>query len=1186
MIGFSREYDLTCCESEAAIHGIPASIKLTKARNILLFSLLLDAQEEGAYPKLWSIFHDFTIDADAVKMILAQTEKLIRLSESVESWRDSPYGDVLRIVNLETFALIRNVWLKYDNAKTFERTFIEQFKSAHTRISRKYQNEAEKFTTVAFTRSFGVQGVAASNVSSNYLLQFWKTGIADLQARPNDICNPLFAYSSADVGPKFAVHFSTCPLAVYHLGTAFVDLTPDSVFYQGRFTSDARAADQETVTQNTKRVVECAKLQFNAWCNAFQQLVKTSRNSIIIRFIVANPVSYCYALQNRSDDQVGLPTFSSTWSGTLLYFNGDTDSMLVDNNPSVKYNVIDTASTALDRAGGINFLVAAIPLLKQSPEATIHTETIAPRWSEETNILLDMLGALDLTRGDVTIMCNVFGVAPLSYLTGCSTRGLMQDLPTILDFSGERPSPILHHVVWKIPALGDSKIINVMKVAFQPDDFIKLLMFAYTRMFARQFASIGPVPDDDRITLYTVRGFVAFLAFLKRRIIVNDWDLAMEMFLTSFEMRPDYGYSFIDLQTQMRLMGVYTPTQLHITIDRIFSTLNPELSTQRPSRRVLSLTSPSTCVVLTVPRARLRQIYDTCFKQSVDFDVRFNVQLHYSAFDDVYSSPIPIFGKLEVSEDGKSCDVETDHEGWHGSSDLHVFLSLETDALTRESSKTLFVSFNMVTTMGCTALFGDVYGPKLTIFKTSLLGDNVHLVQSVNGHHIHIAENISQPRDQSITVDGRYTQTHPKLYMKDGMPWFSTVITLLNEEDRAVLASGAKVAAGEQIQATPCVVFIKYSNVQHICQFPFPISGRASITKISKPNGYIQFSAPLSIGAQKPSGGYSTHFLPLSREIGTDVLSTWNLPTINFSRLPWINNTAMPLWLTTLSAPPQMLLAHMFSDNDHGKSQLRSTVTALYNFKRTLYEFFSHIFGIDHARHRIFALRHGKGEIVLMFFLMGLYINPASNSLVADTYLAQMTPQLAEKYNFKGQTSFKEDVTIVEVNTEELESIRNALPAMVERCRSWEHSSECEYLTELSPKTADGRSHTCSCGMGKVDAAFEKHTEWMEYKPFVIRCAVSPLFPAPYVEQTRYAMLGKGMEALDQIPPSTSDATVSPFDDYDLGDQKVCEVCGKNGNAKKCVACLNVFYCSKECQKKDWKKHKGVCAVRARARAG
>jgi hypothetical protein len=43
-----------------------------------------------------------------------------------------------------------------------------------------------------------------------------------------------------------------------------------------------------------------------------------------------------------------------------------------------------------------------------------------------------------------------------------------------------------------------------------------------------------------------------------------------------------------------------------------------------------------------------------------------------------------------------------------------------------------------------------------------------------------------------------------------------------------------------------------------------------------------------------------------------------------------------------------------------------------------------------------------------------------------------------------------------------------------------------------------------------------------------------------------------------------------------LGDKSRCRVCLKEP-AKKCAACKDVSYCSKECQKFDWKEHKEVC---------
>ncbi|XP_041106744.1 egl nine homolog 1-like isoform X1 [Polyodon spathula] len=45
----------------------------------------------------------------------------------------------------------------------------------------------------------------------------------------------------------------------------------------------------------------------------------------------------------------------------------------------------------------------------------------------------------------------------------------------------------------------------------------------------------------------------------------------------------------------------------------------------------------------------------------------------------------------------------------------------------------------------------------------------------------------------------------------------------------------------------------------------------------------------------------------------------------------------------------------------------------------------------------------------------------------------------------------------------------------------------------------------------------------------------------------------------------------------ELNRDQCCELCGKMENLLKCGRCRNSFYCSKEHQKQDWKKHKVVC---------
>ncbi|KUJ06811.1 uncharacterized protein LY89DRAFT_790195 [Mollisia scopiformis] len=43
-----------------------------------------------------------------------------------------------------------------------------------------------------------------------------------------------------------------------------------------------------------------------------------------------------------------------------------------------------------------------------------------------------------------------------------------------------------------------------------------------------------------------------------------------------------------------------------------------------------------------------------------------------------------------------------------------------------------------------------------------------------------------------------------------------------------------------------------------------------------------------------------------------------------------------------------------------------------------------------------------------------------------------------------------------------------------------------------------------------------------------------------------------------------------------------CDTCGKQGDTlKECIKCHSVTYCSKDCQKADFKNHKKVCAKMA-----
>ena len=205
----------------------------------------------------------------------------------------------------------------------------------------------------------------------------------------------------------------------------------------------------------------------------------------------------------------------------------------------------------------------------------------------------------------------------------------------------------------------------------------------------------------------------------------------------------------------------------------------------------------------------------------------------------------------------------------------------------------------------------------------------------------------------------------------------------------------------------------------------------------------------------------------------------------------------------------------------------------------------------------MFALRGGKVANTVIF-VTALRLDLASHGFVIDAQVLTLSHHM-----FQELGDINPDTGVVELHGEEAVAWKQLLPAFAERCRTWEHGRNCEYLAgKTVPLSLEyERDPLCSCGKGKdVTPEFRKEKAWSSVVPYVTRIPIGPLYGVPYAES-----VGRFMAGL--ATPKQS------------GPEKLCQKCEGPGKPKLlvCARCKDVSYCSVDCQKADWKSHKGTC---------
>lgn len=281
------------------------------------------------------------------------------------------------------------------------------------------------------------------------------------------------------------------------------------------------------------------------------------------------------------------------------------------------------------------------------------------------------------------------------------------------------------------------------------------------------------------------------------------------------------------------------------------------------------------------------------------------------------------------------------------------------------------------------------------------------------------------------------------------------------------------------------------------------------------------------------------------------VLNPWSIHRLNLSRLPILDNSAKNVgkWLNTH-------VSSMMSSRERGLKKKHEN-DALMFVKDTLHTIFVRCSGIQGggSARRLFGIADNSTKNCdTVLFISDLRFDLQSHTMVCDGYVLPLTHQLMSKIeNSFAELLHKGNIVNIAAYEGEMRAWKQLLPAFAERCRStWAHGDNCEYESQGKiPLSEEVETDPlCSCGRGKDVEGMLKVNLWRKFAPYVTRVALSPLFAVSY------------LETVIRDPAS-----------------RRCFVCRGKGNPKlmMCTICKKVRYCSKACQKRDWKVHKTRC---------
>uniref|UniRef100_D8PPJ1 MYND-type domain-containing protein n=1 Tax=Schizophyllum commune (strain H4-8 / FGSC 9210) TaxID=578458 RepID=D8PPJ1_SCHCM len=1127
----SRAYDITCCDVEPAI----------LARNVLLFTLLADT-DQGSDTTIWEIFYHLRISGPSLALLQRHCFKLLAVSENLDQWSGSSYAKFIKPRTEHTLRDMRRFWFKYVTTTFFipalKQHMRETLEKGIQEVTDGCDNMADVQTASLSAGLFWEQ-MFKSGLAGKHYAHYWKHGVVggSPTATATEV-NPTFMYT--EFGTGFTLHYGSDPILGFHLAGLFAPI-------EGR-----------PARPDIAEIGAYVQREFGDWCAAFRTRL-ASAVKFVIRPYVGDALSFCRALVGEAGQTISL------FDGRPIVLDNIGDDALPRT-----FNVIETSNIA-DHIGLFNVLTVSVPLLRQSPWSVLHTNTLLPRTDKTTNGFLERVGI------DLTPLSLLLGLAPQPLLSRFSSKPPSKLTGPPSDVAGSR---FRQPIAWKYPMSGDQAVLQDgspiwNSVALDPERFSDILFSLYLHMFAneslekmRERRSIEG-SDDSSIVLDVRASFTAFLKLLKRRI-QTDWLRAMKLLFDRIYADRSLmlgSNHFQDLFTQAHISGLYSFGYLAPIFDMPPSSSNALFANWRDTPLVVYL-------VMRVPRSAFQPLMDlpvsTVSTPMLQCELVARFQFH-----SIFSSMQLTFGDVALEGQGENAMavISRDEEGWQGEAPVVVSLAVPSRLLQLDPQNTMF-RLALRGTPHAASNLTSTLGIELVLHSASLMDEGVYIVK--NPAHVHGfggVQNVEGPVSNASHNDAPITGASPVAASGSPHTRKDAATMLFNEgtttpshlsvrvdflSDSAREALAPKTAAVAARQNSPCTVQLLIGDGQFsdIVAYPFPVDARDAKVRVARKSGYTEVGE--GVHPAVTSGGYTSNRMPVVVAGGKPF--AWNLHYVNLATCPAMTSSQPISLIYKWLQPPLM---YTFSDRELAMRQVADHSNTFVQVKGHIVEM---MLNVCTSNDRVFGLGFNRPDGThTIVFVNDVRFDLASQGMLLDVCVLPMpSHEMGVKVkDFLLDISLSGNICSIATDDEERVSWKKMLPAFVERCRTWAHRPDCQYLERGAPlATGHFDNPICACGKGKDIPTNDVLRRCPPLARLVTRAAIGLAFPVPYLEDIG----AKG---------SASTKTMEQLVNEDR-----CWACMKGGvQLMACSRCKKIKYCSRACQAKDWNAHKEICAV-------